>query len=201
MLLILFVMLPTCHPITLTPSLTMLSVAAISRIAVRTAPRAAPLRLFLRCQSSSAVQNHLNKDELPFKFSAAGPKLVKYTKEHEWLAMHADGTTFLGITDYAAAALGDATYIELPEEGTAVEASDSIGSVESVKSASEVYVPVAGEIIEGNTELEASPQLINSDPMGKGWIAKLKIDEKANQAALDELFSLEQYEEFLKSDE
>lgn len=178
----------------------MLSASVISRIAVRTAPRAAPLRLFLRCQSTVS-KNNLNKDEVPFKFSSSGPKLVKYTKDHEWLAVHADGTTFLGITDYAAAALGDATYIELPEADTTVEAGDSIGSVESVKSASEVYVPIAGEVVEGNAELEASPQLINSDPMGKGWIAKLKIDEQGNKAALDELFSLEQYEEFLKSDE
>ncbi|CAB4255336.1 similar to Saccharomyces cerevisiae YAL044C GCV3 H subunit of the mitochondrial glycine decarboxylase complex, required for the catabolism of glycine to 5,10-methylene-THF [Maudiozyma barnettii] len=186
----------------------MLSTSTIAKSLTRTVPRvfsntskAPSLRLFLRCQSTSHGNNNLNKNELPFKFSPAGPKLVKYSKDHEWLAMHADGTTFLGITDYAAAALGDATYIELPEADTEVDASDSIGSVESVKSASEVYVPVSGTVVEGNTDLESSPQLINSDPMGKGWIAKLKVDEATNKEILDKLFTLEQYEQFLKSDE
>lgn len=158
-------------------------------------------RLFLRAQSTSHGNNHLNKDELPFKFSSTGPKLVKYSKDHEWLAMHNDGTTFIGITDYAAAALGDATYIELPEPNTVVEAGESIGSVESVKSASEVYAPISGAVLEGHTELESHADYINSDPMGKGWIAKLMINEAANKDFLDELFTLEQYEEFLKSDE
>lgn len=181
----------------------MLPLSIAARTVIRTTPRVAtvaPLRLFLRSQSTSS-KNSLNKNELPFKFSATGPNQVKYSKDHEWIALHSDGTAFLGITEYASAALGDATYIELPEVDAEVESSDSIGSVESVKSASEIYMPVSGTIIGANDALEATPQLINSDPMGKGWIAKVKVDEAANKENLDGLFTLDQYENFLKSDE
>ncbi|OXT10086.1 glycine cleavage system protein H, partial [Rothia sp. Olga] len=101
--------------------------------------------------------------------------------------------------DYAAAALGDTTYVELPDTDLTVEAEESIGSVESVKSASEVYMPVDGTITEVNTTLEDSPQLINSDPLGKGWMIKFKLDDAKGQQQVDTLFNLEQYEEFLKT--
>lgn len=146
-------------------------------------------------------KNSLNKSELPFTFSPQGPEQVKYTKDHEWVALHPDGTGFLGITDYASAALGDTTFVELPEVDQTVEAGDSIGSVESVKSASEVYMPVDGTVTEVNTQLEDSPQLINSDPLGKGWMVKFKVDNTKSKEQMDELFSLEQYKEFLKTDE
>ncbi|CAL9729057.1 glycine cleavage system H protein, mitochondrial [Monosporozyma unispora] len=160
------------------------------------------LVLSVRCQSTTAgFKNSLNKSELPFTYSSQGPQQVKYTKDHEWVAVHADGTGFLGITDYAAAALGDTTYVELPDTDLTVEAEESIGSVESVKSASEVYMPVDGTITEVNTTLEDSPQLINSDPLGKGWMIKFKLDDAKGQQQVDTLFNLEQYEEFLKTDE
>lgn len=163
-------------------------------------PHAARLVLSLRCQSTSS-KNSLNKNELPFTYSAQGPQQVKYTKDHEWVSLHQDGTGFLGITDYAAAALGDTTYVELPETDKDVEAEESIGSVESVKSASEVYMPVDAKIVDVNTELEDQPQLINNDPLGKGWMVKFKIDETKGKQQIDELFNLEQYQEFLKTDE
>lgn len=163
------------------------------------------LVLSLRGLSSTSYinnsKNSLNKSELPFTFSPQGPEQVKYTRDHEWVALHPDGTGFLGITDYASAALGDTTYVELPELNQTIEAGDSIGSVESVKSASEVYMPVDGTITEVNTKLEDSPQLINSDPLGKGWMIKFKLDETKGKEQIDELFNLEQYEEFLKTDE
>ena len=93
------------------------------------------------------------------------------------------------------------TYIELPETGRSVKAGDTIGSVESVKSASEVYVPVDATVVEVNTALEGSPQLVNSDPMGKGWMVKLQVNEADNMENLNDLLSLDQYEESLKNDD
>lgn len=156
----------------------------------------------LRYQSTNiASKNSLNKSKLPFTYSPQGPKQVKYTKDHEWVALHEDGTGFLGITEYAAAALGDTTYVELPETDLIVEAEESIGSVESVKSASEVYMPVDATITEVNNKLEESPQLINLDPLGKGWMVKFKLDGAKGKEQVETLFNLEQYEEFLKTDE
>lgn len=121
---------------------------------------------------------------------------VKYTEEHEWIAVHEDKVAFMGITKYAADALGDATFVELPTAGDSVEKGDSMGSVESVKSASDIYSPVAAEIIEGNQLLEENASLINSDPMGEAWFAKIKVTAPEE---LDELLSHEEYLEFLKS--
>lgn len=169
-----------------------------SRVAVRSATRfASPLRLALRFQSSNA----LNKTKLPFTFSGSGPVAVKYTNQHEWIASHEDGTAFVGITQYAADALGDATYIEMPEPETEVSAGESISSVESVKSASEIYQPVSGTVLEGNLALEESPQLINSDPMGDGWIAKIKLENPEDMNTTEGLMTLEQYEKSLEHDE
>ncbi|CCH61128.1 hypothetical protein TBLA_0E00670 [Henningerozyma blattae CBS 6284] len=151
-------------------------------------------RLFLRAQSTNA----LTKTQLPFAYSPTGPASIKYTTQHEWLATHSDKTTFLGITKYAADALGDATYIELPEIDTEVEAGDSISSVESVKSASEIYFPIKGTVVEVNENLIENPQLINIDPMGSGWIAKIKIDDEKDLVSKD-LLELEQYENYLKN--
>lgn len=173
---------------------TLLRTARASRTA---AHAASPACITVRAQSSNA----LSKTALPFTYSSSGPSSVKYTTQHEWLAAHADGTAFLGITKYAADALGDATYVELPEKETQLEAGEAYGSVESVKSASEVYQPVAGEIIEANTKLESQPQLINQDPLGEGWIARIKIADSAALEAQEDLLSLEQYERSLKEDE
>lgn len=164
------------------------SVAASTRMATPMYLRSAPM--FVRFNS-----NGLTKDSPVTQYSGSAP-LVKYTEEHEWIALHDDNVAFIGITKYAADALGDATFIELPTAGTEVEKGDSIGSVESVKSASDIYSPVAGEIVEGNTVLESSAGLINADPMGEAWFAKIKVSEPSE---LDELLSLEDYQKFLKS--
>ncbi|SCU84299.1 LANO_0C00980g1_1 [Lachancea nothofagi CBS 11611] len=152
-------------------------------------------RLFLRAQSSNA----LTSSQIPFTFSKAGPLAVKYTSQHEWIAAHQDGTAFVGITKYAADALGDATYVELPDIDTELEAGDSLGSLESVKSASEIYSPLAGTVVEVNESLNDSPQLINEDPMGEAWIAKLRLSN-LEDLKNEELMSLEKYEESLKED-
>lgn len=174
----------------------MFSVSRTAFVSVSSrAARSNVSRLFLRAQSTNA----LNQSQLPFTFSPTGPKTVKYTSQHEWIAAHEDGHAFIGITKYAADALGDATYIELPELDTELEVGESFGSVESVKSASEVYTPVSGVVVEANESLSDSPQLINSDPMGEGWIVKVKLNDEAELQSED-LLSLEQYEAHLKED-
>ncbi|KAF2744996.1 glycine cleavage H-protein, partial [Sporormia fimetaria CBS 119925] len=100
----------------------------------------------------------------------------KYTEDHEWIEMSSDGkTATIGISKYAANALGDVVYIELPEVDTEVSAGDAIGAVESVKSASDILSPVAGKIIETNGALEEKPGNINKDPEGDAWIAKVEV--------------------------
>lgn len=146
----------------------------------------------------NSVLHKINTESFVFKYSQEGPKVVKYTPEHEWLAVHKDDSAFIGITKYAAEALGDATFIELPEVGTVVEAGESIGSVESVKSASEIYSPVAGEIVAINETLESSPGLINEDPMGEAWIAQIKLSEPLVIDSSEELLSESAYEASLE---
>ncbi|AOA61586.1 Mitochondrial glycine decarboxylase complex subunit H [Komagataella phaffii CBS 7435] len=169
------------------------------RIAVRPMrPVAAALgSRILRFNSTVAQANSLNPSAVPFKFSDS--VTVRYTREHEWLASHPDGTAFVGITKYAADALGDATFVEVPEVGDSVQVGDSIGSVESVKSASEIYTPVDGEILEANDELTSNPALINSDPLGEGWIAKLKVTDP-DQLLDAELFDIDAYVKFLQEE-
>ena len=113
--------------------------------------------------------------------------------------MFKDDTAFIGITNYASEALGDTTFVELPEVGVSYEAGESIGSVESVKSASEIYSPVSGEVIAINDILESKPQLINDDPMGAGWIAQIKLAETAEVVeGKDDLLDGKQYEASLE---
>ncbi|CEP64874.1 glycine decarboxylase subunit H LALA0_S14e01222g [Lachancea lanzarotensis] len=165
-----------------------------SQSMVRLTARSTP-RLFLRAQSTNA----LNTAQTPFTFSKSGPSAIKYTTQHEWIAAHQDGTAFVGITKYAADALGDATYVELPEIDTELEAGDSLGSLESVKSASEIYSPVAGTVVEVNESLNDSPQLINQDPLGEAWIAKVRVNS-LEDLQKEDLLTLEQYEDSLKED-
>lgn len=136
----------------------------------------------LRCAAKTSLRFtstgfKLNTDSFAYKYKEAGPSFVKFTPEHEWLAVHEDDTAFIGITTYASEALGDTTFVELPEVGVTYESGDSLGSVESVKSASEIYAPVTGEVIAVNQDLESRPQLINEDPIGAGWIAQIKLAE------------------------
>ncbi|GGO73958.1 glycine cleavage system protein GcvH [Nonomuraea cavernae] len=105
------------------------------------------------------------------------PDELSYTKEHEWVAGLDDGITVtVGITAYAAEALGDVVYVQLPEAGSSVAAGDSVGEVESTKSVSEIYAPVGGEIVEVNQAIVDDPSLANSDPYGEGWMFRVRIE-------------------------
>ena len=111
------------------------------------------------------------------------PEDLKYTKEHEWIRVEDDGV-LIGITDFAQNALTEVVWVELPEIGVSVGAMESFASVESVKSVSEIYAPIAGSVIEVNEDLEDSPEIINEDPYGSGWICKMEVENKADLDAL-----------------
>jgi glycine cleavage system H protein len=118
------------------------------------------------------------------------PQELKYTKDHEWARREADGTVTVGITDHAQASLGDITFVELPSEGDALAAGDGFGVVESVKAASDLYMPLGGRVVEVNSELETSPEVVNAAPYGDGWMIRLQPDDPA---AIDALMSAEEY--------
>lgn len=144
----------------------------------------------------NSVNHRLNKDSHVYKYLNEGPTSVRYTPEHEWIASFEDDSAFVGITKYASEALGDVTYVELPEVGDQVDVGDVIGSVESVKSASDIYSPVKGEVVGVNQQLESEPQLLNNDPIGDGWIVHIKVDTEAAESA--DLLSEEAYEASLE---
>ncbi len=122
------------------------------------------------------------------------PEELQYTKSHEWVRTE-DDTATIGITDHAQEELGDIVYIELPEQGATFEAGDSFGTVESVKAVSDLYTPVGGEVVEVNEALGDSPEKINEDPYGEGWILKVRVsDEGAG------LLSASEYEQFLEEE-
>jgi glycine cleavage system H protein len=104
------------------------------------------------------------------------PADLKYSKSHEWVRTLADGSVEVGITDHAQGALGDLVFVEVPEAGKALKVGDAFAVVESVKAASDVYAPIAGSVLAGNDALGSQPELINSEPYGGGWIARLKPD-------------------------
>ncbi len=117
----------------------------------------------------------------------------KYTKEHEWIKIDGDVAT-VGITDFAQDQLTDVVFVELPDVGKQIEQNGNLCVVESVKSVSEVFSPINGEIVEFNKALENSPELVNNEPFEGGWIAKLKVK---NEAELDQLMTPEEYNKFL----
>lgn len=120
--------------------------------------------------------------------------MKKYTKTHEWIDTD---NGLVGITNHAQEELGDIVFVDLPEIGKEVKKGDVLLSIESVKAASDIYAPVSGKIVEVNSELDASPELVNEDAEGKGWLVKIEIlipDE------LDELLTKEEYEKFLESE-
>ena len=128
------------------------------------------------------------------------PAELSYTPEHEWLSV--EGTVAsVGITAYAAQQLGDVVYISLPALGAAVTAGEPCGEVESVKSVSDLYSPVDGEVTEVNTELEGDPSLVNAEPYTAGWLFRVRVAEDGNgEAALPpDLLSAAEYEELTKS--
>ena len=122
------------------------------------------------------------------------PSELKYVASHEWLRLEADGTITVGITDHAQDLLGDVVFEELPEVGAVVEADQEIAVVESVKAASDVYAPIAGEITQINEELVDSPELANEDPYGKAWCFNIK---PANPSDYDGLMTADEYENSL----
>ena len=124
------------------------------------------------------------------------PADLKYVNTHEWLKAQPDGTVLIGITDHAQAALGDLVFVEVPKVGRKVAADEAVAVVESVKAASDVYAPIAGEVAASNDKLGAQPELLNSDPYGEGWLFKIK---PANPADLDGLLDAAGYEAFLKT--
>ncbi|KAL1969303.1 hypothetical protein VTN77DRAFT_9495 [Rasamsonia byssochlamydoides] len=116
----------------------------------------------------------------------------KYTESHEWIELADDGTAKIGITNYAAKSLGDVVYVELPPAGLEVTAGETVGAVESVKSASDVLCPVSGKVIEGNAALEDNAKIINQSPEDAGWIAKIEVNDKTElEDLMDEATYLE----------
>ena len=112
------------------------------------------------------------------------PANLRYAKSHEWLKLEGDGTATIGITDYAQAALGDITYVQLPKVGTALKAGEVFGVVESVKAASDLYAPVAGTVLAVNEALNSAPETLNRAPFDGGWMLKLKLANPAEASAL-----------------
>ena len=106
------------------------------------------------------------------------PAELKYTKEHEWIRVEGE-EAYVGITDYAQSQLGDIVFVEVETEGDNLEAGDTFGSIEAVKTVSDLYMPISGEVLEFNSELEDQPDLVNKDPYGKGWIIKVKVEDEA----------------------
>ena len=118
---------------------------------------------------------------------------LKYTKDHEWILIDGDSAT-IGITDYAQGELGDIVYVEIESLGEQLDKEEIFGSVEAVKTVSDLFLPVSGEITEMNEGLEDSPELINDDPYGQGWIIKMKISD---QNELSDLLSADAYKELI----
>ncbi|OBI78960.1 glycine cleavage system protein GcvH [Mycobacterium sp. E740] len=121
------------------------------------------------------------------------PADLHYTTEHEWVLRTGDDTVRVGITDYAQSALGDVVFVQLPEVGSDVTAGDSFGEVESTKSVSDLYAPLSAKVVAVNGDLEASPQLVNSDPYGEGWLVELQAEAGSLADALSGLLDADGY--------
>lgn len=122
------------------------------------------------------------------------PTNLKYTKDHEWVSVDGDIAT-IGITDFAQGELGDIVYVEVETLDETIDAEEVFGSVEAVKTVSDLFMPLTGEIIEFNEDLDANPELVNSNPYDTGWMIKVKISDTSE---LDSLLSAEQYEDLIK---
>ncbi|KAI1321385.1 glycine cleavage system H protein [Xylariaceae sp. FL0255] len=160
----------------------------LSRLVQKTSPRAFPSSTAIRAFSISPIR-----------------EIRKYTKDHEWIDLNADQTTgVIGISTYAAEELGDVVYVELPDEGTVLEKGDTLGAVESVKSAADINSPITCTVTSANIALEEKPGTINQvpedDSHGGGWIAKVSVDEQG-RADFEGLMTLEEYQAFTGSEE
>lgn len=124
------------------------------------------------------------------------PKELQYSEEHEWVKTEGEKVR-IGITDFAQSELGDIVFVELPEVGDEVQADEPFGSVESVKTVSELYAPISGKVVEVNEELDDSPEFVNESPYDKAWMI---VVEPSDKEELDELMSAEEYEEMVSED-
>lgn len=122
------------------------------------------------------------------------PEEYHYTKDHEWIKVENDEAV-VGITDFAQKQLGDVVYVELPQVGAVFESHQSLGVIESVKAVSDIYSPISGEVVAANEELDGSPEMVNEDPHGKGWIVRLKLKDETE---IEKLMSATEYEKFLE---
>ena len=125
------------------------------------------------------------------------PENLRYSKDHEWVLVNGE-TASIGITDYAQHSLGDVVYVDLPRVGDKFGTHEAFGSVESVKAVSEIFTPVAGEVVEVNDGLNDTPEKVNNDPYGEAWFIKLRMD---NPGEADAMLSAVEYEEYLSSQE
>ena len=125
------------------------------------------------------------------------PADLKYIDTHQWVRVEADGTATVGITDFAQEQLGDVVFVEVPEVGATVNGGEEAGVAESVKSASDVFSPVTGEVLEVNEKLEDEPEIVNDDPYGEGWMFKVKL---ADEGELDGLMDPDAYAEHVASE-
>lgn len=121
------------------------------------------------------------------------PALLKYTKDHEWIRMEGE-EAYIGITDFAQGELGDIVYVEIETEGDTLGMGEVFGTVEAVKTVSDLFMPISGKILEINTALEATPEVVNESPYEQGWMIKISINDKAE---LDELLSAEEYKKVI----
>lgn len=121
------------------------------------------------------------------------PAELKYTKDHEWIKVEGDVVT-IGVTDFAQSELGDIVYVEIETEGDSLDQEEVFGTVEAVKTVSDLFMPISGEILEVNGELEGTPEHVNNDPYGNGWMVKVKMSDKSE---LDALLSAEQYQDLI----
>lgn len=121
------------------------------------------------------------------------PKGLRYSREHEWVMVEGGDTGVIGISDFAQNELGDVVYVEAPELGEKISKDDPFGAVESVKAVSDLYAPVSGTVVEVNDALPETPELINEDPYGEGWIIKVSLSDVDE---LDDLMNAEEYEEY-----
>ena len=121
------------------------------------------------------------------------PAELKYTKDHEWVRIEGDEAV-IGITDFAQSELGDIVFIEVETEGESIESEDIFGSVEAVKTVSDLFMPLSGEVLSFNSELEDAPEVVNSDPYGEGWMIRVKISDNSE---IDTLLSAEQYKDLI----
>jgi glycine cleavage system H protein len=122
------------------------------------------------------------------------PPDLRYTAEHEWVRRSGDDTVRVGITDFAQSALGDVVFVQLPDVGTEMTAGESFGEVESTKSVSDLYAPVSGKVSAVNTDLDGSPQLVNSDPYGAGWLLDVQVSEVGKlESTISSLLDAEAY--------